>query len=202
MKRRIRGYKKFQESDNFWPSFADVMSTIALVMLFLVMIVFIKNIIMSISLDDERDKLSATRLELEDKEIILVIAEEELKEKERLIAVFEEQLINLTDLLSQTEEQMSDKQQIIIILAEQQKQLESIILINTRELQDLRLKLQSIAVLRANIFEKVKNSIEAAMGKTNEKGEELVIIGDNANLYINESLVFDFGSADIKPQGF
>ncbi|MFO7637656.1 MAG: OmpA family protein, partial [Clostridia bacterium] len=63
-------------------------------------------------------------------------------------------------------------------------------------------KLQSIAVLRANIFEKVKNSIEAAMGKTNEKGEELVIIGDNANLYINESLVFDFGSADIKPQGF
>lgn len=202
MIRRTRGYRKPPEQENFWPSFADVMSTIALVMLFLVMIVFIKNIIVSISLDDERDKLTATRLDLETKEAILVIAEQELEEKERLIAVFEEQLINLTDLLSRAEQDMSDKQQIIIILAEQRAQLENIIAINTRELQDLRLTLQSISVLQASIFQRVKQSIEATMGRYNERGEELVIIGDNANLYINESLVFDFGSAAVKPVGF
>ena len=96
---------------------------------------------------------------------------------------------------------MGDQQQIILLLADQKQELDNIIAINTKELSELRLKLQSIAVLRADIFERVQTSIEETLGEFNAAGEKLVVIGDNANLYITESLVFDFASADVKNEG-
>lgn len=201
MRSRDRKFYTKKETENFWPSFADVMSTIALVMLFLVMIVFINNIIISIDLEDERSKLNATRQDLESKEAILIMTEDELKNKEELLIILEENLESLQDQYSKAEQELGDKHQIILLLAEQQEELTNIIAINSRELHDLRLKLQSIAVLRADIFERVQRSIEDTMGEYNEAGEKLVVIGDNANLYITESLVFDFASADIKYEG-
>lgn len=201
MKSKNRKYYSKKETENFWPSFADVMSTIALVMLFLVMIVFIKNIIISIDLDDERDKLNATQQALENKEAILIMTEEELENKEELLLILEENLESLQEQYSKAEQELGDKQQIILLLAEKQEELNNIIAINSRELNDLRLKLQNIAVLSADIFERVQKSIEETMGEYNEAGEKLVVIGDNANLYITESLVFDFASAEVKDEG-
>ena len=177
------------------------MSTIALVMLFLVMIVFVRNIIISIDLDDERDKLTATQTALENQEAILIQTQNELENREELLILLEENIDALNEQYSQAEAELGDKQKIIIILAEQQMELDSIIAVNTKELNDLRIKLQSIAVLRADIFEKVQTSIEATLGEFNDAGEKLVVIGDNANLYITESLVFDFASADVKNEG-
>ncbi|HPQ46993.1 MAG TPA: OmpA family protein [Clostridia bacterium] len=201
MKRSNRRYYTKQNSENFWPSFADVMSTMTLVMLFLVMIVFIRNIIISIDLDDEKDKLNTTQQMLENKEAILILTEEELENKRELIIILEENLESLQDQYSKAESELGDQQQIILLLADQKQQLDNIIAINTKELTELRLKLQSIAVLRADIFERVQTSIEETLGEFNAAGEKLVVIGDNANLYITESLVFDFASADIKNEG-
>jgi len=172
-----------------------------LVMLFLVMIVFIRNIIISIDLDDEKDKLNTTQQMLENKEAILILTEEELENKRELIIILEENLESLQDQYSKAESELGDQQQIILLLADQKQQLDNIIAINTKELTELRLKLQSIAVLRADIFERVQSSIEETLGEFNAAGEKLVVIGDNANLYITESLVFDFASADIKNEG-
>jgi len=177
------------------------MSTMTLVMLFLVMIVFIRNIIISIDLDDEKDKLNTTQQMLENKEAILILTEEELENKRELIIILEENLESLQDQYSKAESELGDQQQIILLLADQKQQLDNIIAINTKELTELRLKLQSIAVLRADIFERVQTSIEETLGEFNAAGEKLVVIGDNANLYITESLVFDFASADIKNEG-
>lgn len=201
MKRSNRRYYTKKDPENFWPSFADVMSTMTLVMLFLVMIVFIRNIIISIDLDDEKDKLNTTQQMLEDKEAILIMTEDELEDKQELILILEENLDSLQDQYSKAENELGDQQQIILLLAEQKQELDNIIAINTQELTELRLKLQSIAVLRADIFERVQTSIEATLGEFNAEGEKLVVIGDNANLYITESLVFDFASADIKNEG-
>ena len=201
MKRTNRRYYSKANNENFWPSFADVMSTMALVMLFLVMIVFIRNIIISIDLDDEKDKLNATQQELENKENILILTEEELENKRELIIILEENLESLQEQYSKAEENLGDQQQIILLLADQKQELDNIIAINTKELSELRLKLQSIAVLRADIFERVQNSIEETLGEFNAAGEKLVVIGDNANLYITESLVFDFASAEVKDEG-
>lgn len=201
MKSKNRRYYTKREPENFWPSFADVMSTIALVMLFLVMIVFVRNIIISIDLDDEKNKLAATQTELENQMNILIQTQEELENREELLILLEENIDELNEQYSQAEAALGEQQQIIIILADQKMELDNIIAVNTKELNDLRLKLQSIAVLRADIFEKVQTSIEATLGEFNDQGEKLVVIGDNANLYITESLVFDFGSAEVKNEG-
>lgn len=201
MKSKNRRYYTKREPENFWPSFADVMSTIALVMLFLVMIVFVRNIIISIDLDDQKNKLASTQTELESQMNILIQTDKELKEREDFIFLLEESIDELAEQYSQAEKNLGEQLQIIIIQAEQKELLDSIIAVNTKELNDLRIKLQSIAVLRADIFEKVQSSIEATMGEFNDAGERLVIIGDNANLYITESLVFDFASSDVKNEG-
>lgn len=201
MKSKNRRYYTKREPENFWPSFADVMSTIALVMLFLVMIVFVRNIIISIDLDDERNKLNATQQELANQEAILIQTQNELENREELLILLEENIDSLNDQYSKAEKVLGDQQQLIIILADQKMELDNIIAVNTKELNDLRVKLQSIAVLRADIFEKVQTSIEATMGEFNDAGEKLVVIGDNANLYITESLVFDFASSDVKNEG-
>ncbi|MBN1624077.1 MAG: OmpA family protein [Clostridia bacterium] len=201
MKRSNRRYYTKQNTENYWPSFADVMSTMTLVMLFLVMIVFIRNIIISIDLDDEKDKLNTTQQMLENQEAILILTEEELENKQELILILEENLESLQDQYSKAENELGDQQQIILLLADQKQELDNIIAINTKELTELRLKLQSIAVLRADIFGRVQTSIEETLGEFNAAGEKLVIIGDNANLYITESLVFDFASAEVKNDG-
>ncbi len=200
-KRYSRNINNRKQEDNFWPSFADVMSTVALVLLFLVMIVFIKNIIISINLEDEKVALNATQLELENKIVILTKTEEELENLDKLSILLNEQLASLDDQLTNAEKEKNAMDQIILILADTQTQLENIIAINSVELNDLRIKLQSISVLQASIFETVQKSIESTLGEYNDQGEKMVVIGDNANLYITASLVFDTGSADIKSAG-
>ncbi|MDD3972947.1 MAG: hypothetical protein PHC31_13685, partial [Clostridia bacterium] len=113
MKQRV-SYLKKTEAENYWPSFADVMSTMVLVMLFLVLIVFIKNIIISINLDEQeatniatgaqlestRNDLAAkelalqeTQLDLETKQTILVMLENELAAKEISLSLLENELV-------------------------------------------------------------------------------------------------------------
>ena len=55
--------------------------------------------------------------------------------------------------------------------------------------------------MRLDVLEKVKQSIEREIGKRNERGEELVTIGENANIIINENLVFGYNSYNIKAEG-
>ncbi|MCK5811649.1 MAG: OmpA family protein [Clostridiales bacterium] len=200
-KRYIRNTSNKQQQDNFWPSFADVMSTVALVLLFLVMIVFIKNIIISINLEDEKNALNSTQLELENKIVILTKTEEDLENLDKLSILLNEQLAALDEQLTNAEKEKNAMDQIILILADTQTQLESIIAINSTELEDLRMKLQSISVLQASIFETVQKSIESTLGEYNDQGEKMVVIGSNANLYITASLVFDTGSSEIKSEG-
>lgn len=197
----MRNVNNRKDQENFWPSFADVMSTVALVLLFLVMIVFVKNIIVTINLQDEKAALDITKLELENKIVILSETEEELDNIKELKIMLEEQMAQLDQQLSTAKKEKTDMDQIILVLASKQAELENIIAINSTELDDLRMKLQSISVLQASIFETVQKSIESTLGEFNEQGEKMVIIGDNANLYITASLVFDTGSAEIKSNG-
>jgi chemotaxis protein MotB len=76
----------------------------------------------------------------------------------------------------------------------------TVIAMSNEELQSLRVRLQSIAFLRLDILKKVKTSVEQVLGRYNEKGQELVSIGDNANIIINESLVFAYNSYKLKPE--
>jgi chemotaxis protein MotB len=67
-----------------------------------------------------------------------------------------------------------------------------------RMVDALRSQLQSIAVLRVEVLTKLKQAIEAELGRSNDAGPEIVTIGDNGNVVINESLVFEYDSYAIK----
>jgi len=66
------------------------------------------------------------------------------------------------------------------------------------QLEALRGQLQSAAVLRVGVLSKLKQAIEAELVQTGDSGAPLVSIGDNGNIVINESLVFEYNSYSIK----
>jgi len=68
------------------------------------------------------------------------------------------------------------------------------------QLDALRSRLQSIAVLRVGVLQKVQRALEAELGATAPSGASLVTIGDSGDILINESLVFEYGSYAIKPE--
>jgi chemotaxis protein MotB len=69
---------------------------------------------------------------------------------------------------------------------------------NGRQLDALRAQLQSIAVLRVSVLNKLKQALQAELGPTTDGGGELVTIGDSGDVLINESLVFEYGSYAVK----
>ncbi len=172
MKARRKYFGGSAEAQDFWPSFTDVMSTLALILFFLMLLAYVQNIIYGNNLEHSKQQLEIARADINS-------AERELK------------LIRLE----------IDKTAAALTLSEQEVlNQKTIIAMSNEELQSLRVRLQSIAFLRLDILKKVKDSVEQELGRYNEKGQELVSIGDNANIIINESMVFDYNSYKLKPE--
>jgi chemotaxis protein MotB len=171
MKTRKRFFRQREEGQNFWPSFTDVMSTIALVLFFLMLIAYIQNIVTGKNLEFVRQE----------------------------VALQEENLRLLRDEVDRTKAEVEKGRRELRLSEQEIENQQRIIAESNLELGNLRSKLQSIAVLRVETLKKVKESIENEMGATNDEGQELVSIGENANIIINESVMFDFDSSEIKP---
>jgi len=172
MKTRRRYFGGGEEAQDFWPSFTDVMSTLALILFFLMLLAYVQNILYGNNLEHTKQQLEIARADIKS-------AEKELK------------LIRLE----------IDKTKAALALSEQEiENQKAVIEMSNDELQSLRDKLKSIAFLRLDILKKVKESVEKELGRYNEKGQELVSIGDNANIIINESLVFAYNSYKLKPE--
>jgi chemotaxis protein MotB len=71
---------------------------------------------------------------------------------------------------------------------------------SNRQLGNLRAQLQSIAVLRVSVLDKLKTAIEAQLGRGSSANGQIVTIGDNGDIAVNESLVFEYNSHAIKKQ--
>ncbi|MBS7526124.1 OmpA family protein [Fusibacter paucivorans] len=182
-----RKRQRHEEQENFWPSFTDMISTIAIILFFVMFLMYINNIVTGKNLEFMRKELDDTQKQLESSKLEISQAENNLRllkvELDKTMAEVEEGQIALK--LSQEE---IDAQKEVIASSNQ-------------ELGDLRQKLQGIAVLRLDVLTAVKDSIEEKLGETNQAGEPLVTISDTGNIVINESLVFDTNSYDIKPEG-
>jgi chemotaxis protein MotB len=187
MKSRNRNFKKVDAPFNFWPSFADVMSTIVLVFFLLMLLVLIVNIITG-------DELKETRATLETRE-------EDIIEKEKAIRILESQLDfeQLQLSISQDKLEASEKKleasnkQLVINLDKLDKSI--------FELDALKTKLQDISVLRVDILNKVKEAIEFEIGSIDDNGNSNVSIGENANIIIGASVVFAYDSAELSSEG-
>ncbi len=194
MKLRRRRERHHLEEENFWPAFTDMIATVVLILFFLVLVFYMEKII-------TMKTLSALQDQLADTEIVLNEKTESLSETEKNLSIskleIESNILNLKVLQSELEAGKDELKLAQESIDDQKHVIEE----SNLELADLRSKLEGIALLRVDVLEKVKQSIEVELGNTNASGEALVTIGDNGNIIINESLVFDTDSSDVKDSG-
>jgi chemotaxis protein MotB len=153
-----------------WPAFTDVMSTMALILFVLVLLAYVRTLISG----KEQDAL------------------------QRRIAISEQHLRKVNDDLRRTTaEALSGKAALERSEAEIRDQ-EATLADSTRQLGTLRAELEGIAVLRLDVLQKLKQALESELGPSNPSGAALVTIGDNGNVVLNESLVFESNSYAIK----
>jgi chemotaxis protein MotB len=187
MRNRRRLLLGDEVKENFWPSFTDLTSTIALILFVLVLIAYIQNLIsgkqlalFKAELDDTARRLETSNLE---------------------IGRSEKQLRLLADRLKKTKAEIEAGQLRLKLSEEKVAEQQQIIAESNRELGELRVQLRGIAVLRVSVLNKVKQSIEAQLGPTTASGQPLVRIADNGNIVINENLLFELNSYQIKNSG-
>jgi chemotaxis protein MotB len=165
-------------AENFWPSFTDLISTVAMILFVLVLLAYIQNLISGKNLDAVKSELSAAMLRLRSSQQEIASSEKKLKVLAAEIEAGQTQL-----KLSRAQ---VDQQQTVISDS-------------TRELTDLRARLQGIAVLRVDVLRKVKQSIDTQLSAG--VGGPPARIAENGNIVIEESLVFQSDSAVIRPEG-
>jgi chemotaxis protein MotB len=78
---------------------------------------------------------------------------------------------------------------------------QSVVADSNRQLGSLRSQLQGIAVLRMSVLDKLKRAIEAELSPSGDAGRaQVATIGDNGDIAINESLVFELNSHALKKE--
>jgi chemotaxis protein MotB len=156
----------YEGTREIWPSFTDVMSTMALILFTLVLLAYVRNLISSKRLDAVH----------------------------RQIVASEQQVQSLQGEIAERMGQLEASQSK---LREQQE----VIADSGHQLGALRSQLESIAVLRVGVLGKLKQAIETELGQSHDGSAVLATIGDNGNIVLNESLVFEYNSYAIKKEG-
>lgn len=190
MKRRASNADRVSEArgeQGFWPSYADMMSSFALILFFLMLLSYIQNLITGKDLKNTQEVLAATKLlvsqtedELADITALLGDARLTLDRQQEEIAGYALAIEEQTETIAAQEKLISD-QSIYLSAANE-------------EILEMRAQMQTIAVLRLSILERIKDSISGVMG-----GADRVRIGENGNIILNDSVFFDVGSSAIKP---
>jgi chemotaxis protein MotB len=165
MRSRRRILSDHDDTSAVWPSFTDVMSTMALVLFVLMLLAYVRNLV------------DAARVEA----------------LQRQIAASEQQLDTLRGDIAKSRAALADSQSKL-------RDREGAVDAANHEVADLRARLQSIAVLRVGVLNKLRQAIEAQLAAANPGKANLVTIGDNGNIVVNETLVFEVNSYAIKKE--
>jgi chemotaxis protein MotB len=180
MRNRQRLMLSDEGTENFWPSFTDLISTIAMILFVLVLLAYIQNLISGKNLEHVRNELKQSLARLQGSQQQLKTADQRLR------------LLAAEIRAGQTQLELSQSK------VEQQQ---SVIAEANRKLGEVQAQVQGIAVLRLDVLQKVKQSIDAQLSANAPPGAGLARIAENGNIVIDESLVFEFNSHTIKPAG-
>ena len=175
MRKRPRPPLVDDSSENFWPSFADLTSTVTLIFFVLMLLAYLQNLIAGRNLEAATRRLADSRRQISDAEGRLRVLEGTLQATNAEIQAGQSRLRSAEDRVQAS----------------------------NRELAAVRARLQGIAVLRVDVLNKVKGSLEGELGAAagSAPSQPRVAIADNGNIVINESLVFEYNSYTIKPEG-
>ena len=180
MRKRQRLLLTDETTENFWPSFTDLISTISMILFVLVLLAYIQNLIsgkqlnaMRTELDQSAKRIAASRSQLEESQL-------RLRSLAAEIAAGQEQLAASRALIDQQSATVAE---------------------SNRELGSLRSKVQGIAVLRVDVLQKVKRSIDSQLRTSVKNGGTGARIADNGNIMIDDSLVFETDAYTIRASG-
>ncbi|HKU44799.1 MAG TPA: OmpA family protein [Polyangiales bacterium] len=179
MRQRRRMMLAEDAGENFWPSFTDLISTISMILFVLVLLAYIQNLIAGKNLERTRTELAGTMVRLRN-------SQQQLSSSERKLKVLASEIQAGQTQLALSRAQLDQQQAVISD--------------STRQLSEVRSRLQGIAVLRVEVLKKVKESIDAQLS-AGVAGASGARIAENGNIVIEESLVFDADSASIRPEG-
>ena len=184
----------------FWPSYTDMMSAVALILFFLMLLAYIQNIITNNDLSHKEEELRDTLNQL-------IVATQQVKDKEAELQTvsdnletaqqdLDQQKITLDQQANFIRQQQEDIAAQKDTIAQQQAQMaqQQLYLDNTQaELSQVRAQMQAAAFLRVDIVEKIRQNVEQVMGNANT-----ISISDTGSLVLSESVLFDQGSAELK----
>lgn len=181
MRRSVGGYKRSEAGgeQGFWPSYADMMSAVALILFFLMLLSYIQNLVTGNDLQNTQEVLAQTKQQVQEAEDRLDSLTDELKFKQNQIEDYAVQIVQQTEELEAQEKLISEQEAYLFAAND--------------ELTQMRNQMQTIAVLRLSILEQIRQSIVEVMGDGSK-----VSIGDNGNIILADSVLFDLGSSEIK----
>ena len=194
MKRRSRTQAASEGEQGFWPSYADMMSAVALILFFLMLVSYIQNLITGNDLQNTQEVLEDTRIQLRATADQVTQARKELDAITGELTEAEQELDARQKSIAAQQQTIVQQQQVIDDQKARAKEQEKYLTATQAEIQELRGQMQTIAVLRLSILEQIRDSIAKVMGSENK-----VSIGDNGSIILSESILFDFGSAQLRP---
>ena len=156
-----------------------MMSAVALILFFLMLLSYIQNLVTGNDLQNTQEVLAQTKEQVLLAEDQLAGLTDELKKKQDQLEEYAVQIV-------QQKEEMEAQDKLI-------GQQEAYLSAANDELTQMRNQMQTIAVLRLSILEQIRESIVEVMGDASK-----VSIGDNGNIILSDSVLFDLGSSEIK----
>ena len=215
MRRQYKGrsdalVKSSEGEQGFWPSYADMMSAVALILFFLMLLSYIQNLITGNNLRSTQDALAETRITLADTQDVLSLTLREVQDAEDDLAKITIDLDEARLLLSRQQDDLAAQDKLLAdqekLLGEQEAKLgeqealigeqEDYLKAAGEEISAMRTQMQTIAVLRLSILEQIRDSMIRVMGGDAGK----VSIGSNGNIILSEGILFDLGSSAIKAE--
>jgi len=185
----------------FWPSYADMMSAVALILFFLMLLAYIQNLITGNNLQNTQErllsteeKLSSTQIQLQDTEDSLALTLQQVQDAESELSRITVDLDEARLTLRQQKDDLAAQSRLLAdqkaLIGEQEQYMKAA----SEELLAMRGQMQTIAVLRLSILEQVRDAVAKVMGDSSK-----VSIGESGNIVLSESVLFDVGSSAIKP---
>ena len=208
---------------NFWSSYADMMSSFALILFFLMLLAYLSNIKTGINLkqtekqladtlsslvvaqmeyDEANENLIRTQNDLELKEEELASKNEELASKEAELAGKQSELAekegNLLTIQIELDDANAELANQTLILAQQKETIDAqaqYVKDAKAELEVMRGQIEMIVGVREKILSQIKDGIESA----GDKGSK-VMIADNGSMVLSDAVFFDTGSSHLKQE--
>ena len=179
----------------FWPSYADMMSAVALILFFLMLLSYIQNLITGNDLRNTQNMLNDTQSLLSDTRSQVTAAKEEY-------ALAQRELQGLTQDLNSKQEELESYAIQIRSQTDQIKEQEKLIgdqkaylAAADNEILTLRSQMTTVAALRVSVLKQITDNLVNVIGDASK-----VSIGDNGNIVLSEGVFFDLGSSALKPE--